>query len=573
MRQVRCALYTRKSSEEGLEQDFNSLHAQREACAAYVLSQASEGWSALPEPYDDGGVSGGTLERPALQRLLADIAAGKVDIVVVYKLDRLSRSLFDFAKLVELFDKGNVSFVSVTQSFNTTTSMGRLTLNMLLSFAQFEREVTAERIRDKLAASKAKGMWMGGVAPLGYAPDGRSLRIIPEQAALIRRIYERYFALGNVRLLLQELNASGARLPIRTLKSGKVIGGREFLPGPIYAILRSPIYAGDIGHRDKVYPGLHEAIIERELWDAVQTKITEQRQGERRGQRAATPSPLAGKVFDGDGNALIASHAAKGSRRYRYYISKPQVKAVLRVPALELEKAAASCIAAALDEPFAVLAQLGEKPSAASLARLFQRTEALATRLRSHEKQIVRDLVARVEIADHELRVQCDAAALAAEIWPSAMVEPAKVIALTADTRLKRSGRAVRLVHSSGSALTASPSPSVIKLVLKARRWWQILRTEPITIAALARREDVTPSYMCRIVRLAFLAPAVVDAIIAGTTRSGVSGGVIAQSGTIEPNWQDQIARLLPPSGRVLRTGATAGYGLRVVSAHVSARG
>lgn len=207
MKAVRCAIYTRKSSEEGLEQGFNSLHAQREACAAYVLSQASEGWVLLPEVYDDGGLSGGTLERPALQRLLGDVADGKVDIIVVYKVDRLTRSLLDFAKLVEALDKAGTSFVSVTQSFNTTTSMGRLTLNMLLSFAQFEREVTAERIRDKVAASKAKGMWMGGIPPLGYRPDGRTLAIVEEHAALVREIHARYLALGNVRSVAESLAA------------------------------------------------------------------------------------------------------------------------------------------------------------------------------------------------------------------------------------------------------------------------------------------------------------------------------------------------------------------------------
>lgn len=220
MKKVRCAIYTRKSSEEGLEQDFNSLHAQREACAAYILSQASEGWMLIPDEYDDGGLSGGTLERPALQRLMKDIAAGRIDIVVVYKVDRLSRSLLDFAKLVETFDKANVSFVSVTQSFNTTNSMGRLTLNMLLSFAQFEREVTAERIRDKIAASKARGMWMGGNPPLGYQPNGRTLAIVEEHAGIVRRIFAYYLDLGNVRLVVGELSREGIIAPERTATTG-----------------------------------------------------------------------------------------------------------------------------------------------------------------------------------------------------------------------------------------------------------------------------------------------------------------------------------------------------------------
>ena len=279
MNKVRCAIYTRKSSEEGLEQDFNSLHAQREACAAYILSQASEGWSLLPDEYDDGGLSGGTLERPALQRLLDDISAGKIDIVVVYKVDRLTRSLLDFAKLVETMDKAEVSFVSVTQSFNTTNSMGRLTLNMLLSFAQFEREVTAERIRDKIAASKAKGMWMGGNPPLGYKPERRTLAVVEEHAELIRDIYSRYLEIGNVRLLKQQLDDEGMLVPERFTSTGRRMGGAPFTRGQIYKILSNSIYAGRIEHKGEVYDGQHDAIIDHELWDAVQTKMEENRQG------------------------------------------------------------------------------------------------------------------------------------------------------------------------------------------------------------------------------------------------------------------------------------------------------
>ena len=263
MKPVRCAIYTRKSSEEGLEQGFNSLHAQREACAAYVLSQASEGWTLLPDIYDDGGISGGTLERPALQRMLADVAAGKIDIIVLYKVDRLTRSLLDFAKLVERLDRAGTSFVSVTQSFNTTTSMGRLTLNMLLSFAQFEREVTAERIRDKVAASKAKGMWMGGIPPLGYRPDGRSLAIVESQAAIVRDIYARYQRLGTVRLVADELLAEGIATPLRKTGTGRKFGGAKFSRGQIHAILRNPIYAGDIAHRGAIFAGQHPPLIER----------------------------------------------------------------------------------------------------------------------------------------------------------------------------------------------------------------------------------------------------------------------------------------------------------------------
>ena len=267
MKKVRCAIY--KSSEEGLEQDFNSLHAQREACAAYVLSQASEAWSLLPEEYDDGELSGGTLERPALQRLLGDIEAGKIDIVVVYKVDRLTRSLIDFAKLVETMDRTDVSFVSVTQSFNTTNSMGRLTLNMLLSFAQFEREVTAERIRDKIAASKAKGMWMGGVPPIGYEPDGRSLKVVENHAAFVREVFARYLELGNVRLVAGQMRENQIHAPRRILPTGREIGGGPLTRGQIYKLLANPVYLGEIHHKGQVYNGRHDAIVDRATWDRV----------------------------------------------------------------------------------------------------------------------------------------------------------------------------------------------------------------------------------------------------------------------------------------------------------------
>ena len=295
MKPVRCAIYTRKSSEDGLEQDFNSLDAQREACAAYILSQVSEGWNPLATSYDDGGVSGGTLERPGLQRLLEDVKSGLIDIIVVYKVDRLTRSLLDFAKLVEAFDAAGVSFVSVTQSFNTTTSMGRLTLNMLLSFAQFEREVTAERIRDKIAASKARGMWMGGVPPLGYRPDGRSLAIVPEQAVLVDSIYRRYLEIGNVRLLAEALREKGMLAPIRTTATGKSMGGRPFTRGQLYLMLACRTYIGEISHHGQIHPGLHEAIIKRDLWDRVQALLEQNRQGRRTGKNAEQASLLAGR--------------------------------------------------------------------------------------------------------------------------------------------------------------------------------------------------------------------------------------------------------------------------------------
>ncbi len=319
---IRCAIYTRKSSEEGLEQDFNSLHAQREACEAYVASQRHEGWTVLPEVYDDGGFSGGTLERPALQALLAAIAAGRVDVVVVYKVDRLTRALADFAKIVEVFDAQGVSFVSVTQQFNTTSSMGRLTLNVLLSFAQFEREVTGERIRDKIAASKRKGMWMGGHVPLGYTANDRSLAIDEAEAATVRRIYGLYRERGTVRLVQQEADRLGLVSKRRERPDGTTSGAVSFTRGALYKLLSNPVYAGDIVHRGTRHRGLHPPIVAPDLWEEVQLQLTG-RAARARGQGSIqSPSLLAGLIVDEAGEPLTPTHANNKGRRYRYYVSR-----------------------------------------------------------------------------------------------------------------------------------------------------------------------------------------------------------------------------------------------------------
>jgi DNA invertase Pin-like site-specific DNA recombinase len=322
----RCAIYTRKSSEEGLEQGFNSLDAQREACAAYITSQKAEGWKGLSGLYDDGGFSGGSMERPALRRLMADIAAGRIDVVVVYKIDRLTRSLADFARMVELFERHEVSFVSVTQAFSTTTSMGRLTLNVLLSFAQFEREVTGERIRDKIAASKKKGLWMGGMVPLGYDlpdPGSRVLAINEAEADLVRMICTRYLALGSVHALERELAGDGIRTKITKLADGRTRGGVAFSRGALFHLLRNRLYLGQIPHKGQSYPGQHEAIIAADMFAKVQEKLDAQ---SRRAPGSARPgiatSPLTGRIEDAEGNAMSPTFSyGKGGKLYRYYVS------------------------------------------------------------------------------------------------------------------------------------------------------------------------------------------------------------------------------------------------------------
>jgi DNA invertase Pin-like site-specific DNA recombinase len=317
----RCAIYTRKSSEEGLEQEFNSLAAQREACEALIRSQRNEGWVLAKTHYDDGGFSGGNLERPALQDLIADVRAGRIDIVVVYKVDRLTRSLADFARLVELFDGQGVSFVSVTQQFNTTSSMGRLTLNVLLSFAQFEREVTGERIRDKIAASKKKGMWMGGNVPLGYDANERTLVINPAEAETVRRIFALYREFGCVRRVKEEADRLGLRTKCSTTTNGNERGGRPFSRGHLYTLLSNPIYTGQIAHKGELHPGQHPALIDDESWSTVRDQLAANTSARRGRAKAAEPSLLAGLLVDARGERLTPSHAVKKGRRYRYYVS------------------------------------------------------------------------------------------------------------------------------------------------------------------------------------------------------------------------------------------------------------
>jgi site-specific DNA recombinase len=342
---LRCAIYTRVSTDSGLEQDFNSLDAQREASEAYIKSQAHEGWRLNRDHYDDGGYSGGSMERPALQKLLEDIKAHRVDVVVVYKVDRLTRSLADFAKLVELFDAHKVSFVSVTQSFNTTTSMGRLTLNVLLSFAQFEREVTGERIRDKIAASKRKGIWVGGVVPLGYRVEDRKLLVDEVEAETVRLIFELYLALGALPATAEELRNRGSLTRRRDLATGRTIGGVPVTKGPLAYMLKNRMYLGEINHRDKSYAGVHEGIVDKDLFDAVQAQLDENL-GHRKNKRAASQALLLGRIFDDRGNRMTPSYAVKQGVRYRYYVScvlaqgrKVEAGSLSRIPATEVEAA------------------------------------------------------------------------------------------------------------------------------------------------------------------------------------------------------------------------------------------
>jgi len=342
-RVFRCAIYTRKSTEHNLDLEFNSLDAQREACEASVKSQAHEGWRLIADHYDDGPFSGASLDRPALQAVLADVRSGKINIVVVYKVDRLTRSLADFAKLVELFDQHGVSFVSVTQSFNTTSSMGRLTLNVLLSFAQFEREVIGERVRDKIAASKRKGPWVGGAIPLGYRCADKKLVVVPEEAETVRSIFSRYRLLGSMPALIEDLDRRGVRTKANRLSDGRVRGGVRFGVGSLAHLLKNRFYIGEVVYHGELYRGEHEPILERDLFEAVQAKLRANAV-ERQVRLKGSPAILAGRIFDDRGNRMSPSHSNKGGVRYRYYVShaivqqrKAEAGSVARVPAPEIE--------------------------------------------------------------------------------------------------------------------------------------------------------------------------------------------------------------------------------------------
>src|SRR5436853_1194167 len=360
---VRCAIYTRVSTDQGLDQDFNSLDAQYDASQAYIRSQAHADWTLLRAKYDDGGFSGGNTDRPALQRLLDDVQAGKVDVIVVYKVDRLTRSLADFAKLVELFDQRNVSFVSVTQQFNTTTSMGRLTLNVLLSFAQFEREVTSERIRDKIAASKRKGLWVGGMAPLGYDTKDRRITVNEPEAETVRTIFRSYLKLGSLNLLMADLRKRGIVTKVRALKTGETVGGIPSTRGPLAHLLRNRFYIGGVPFKGELLKGAQPAIVDRDLFEAVQGKLSEQVNGHK-AARMKSEALLIGRIFEDRGNRMSPSHARKGSVKYRYYLSSALLQgmaggagSVRRVPAADIEAVVVRSVreplkpAAPIDDP------------------------------------------------------------------------------------------------------------------------------------------------------------------------------------------------------------------------------
>jgi site-specific DNA recombinase len=545
----RCAVYTRKSSEEGLEQDFNSLHAQREACEAFIKSQTSEG-RLVKTAYDDGGLSGGTMERPALQRLLADINQGLIDVVVVYKVDRLTRSLADFAKMVEVFDARGVSFVAVTQQFNTTTSMGRLTLNVLLSFAQFEREVTGERIRDKIAASKQKGMWMGGQVSLGYDVHERRLAINQSEAETVREIFRRYLELGSVRLLMGDLNRRGIRSKVRVAKNGNRSGGNPFFRGALYELLSNPIYVGEIRHKGIRHPGLHEPIVDRELWDKTQFLLRSRSARRAPTARKSATSPLTGRLFDESGRSLTPSHAAKGERRYRYYVSRRLIKGTAdptgrgwRLPAPEIERTVAAAACNILNDQGAIATAVHASGLPAHrLPSIFLEAEAWSKRLRSEvdAEAALKALVERVDLTDSSVRLALKIPISIADAEPSANADELSVARLV-PIQIRRRGVEMRLVIEGSGASAARADLALLKAVARARRWSEDLITgRAQSVAEVAEREGVGARYVRRLLRLAFLAPEIVDAIAAGRQPPELTAEALAERIELPLLWTEQ---------------------------------
>ncbi|MCT8971443.1 recombinase family protein [Microbaculum marinisediminis] len=577
-RRLRCAVYTRKSSDEGLEQSFNSLHAQRDACEAYVASQKHEGWMLLPQAYDDGAYSGGSMNRPALQRLLDDIRSGLIDIVVVYKVDRLTRSLADFAKLTELFDANGASFVSVTQAFNTSTSMGRLTLNVLLSFAQFEREVAGERIRDKIALSKRRGMWMGGLPPLGYDGIDKKLVVNEPEADTVRQIFHRYLKLGSIAALKQHLDASGVVSKRRRFSDGREVGGVSLSRGALYQILRNRLYRGEIAYRGEVHQGNHEAIVDEDLWSQVQDLLIAQSQRKRSapqhpddngaGQRYREPALLAGLVFDEQGNRLTPTYATKRGRRYRYYVSAPLTRGErnadgIRVPAPDLEALVAETLERYLSDGSWVCEHFGAGLDATQLERLVAAAGNLANRIASPASETegdvasrsdegLRSLIARVMVGKQRLALEVDEKCVveALEEIDRGLVQVdvrEEAIPIEVEAHTLRCGKQTRLVVGDVETEHRSPDPKLVKLVADAHRWFDDLRTgRRATIAEIAANANQQVSHVSRTIGLAFLAPDIAKMILMGSQPISLTPERLKANRPLPLEWNEQRVILLP---------------------------
>lgn len=522
----RCAIYTRKSTDEGLEMDFNSLDAQREASAAYIHSQAGEGWEPVNELYDDGGWSGGSMERPALKQLLDDIQAGKVDIVVVYKVDRLTRSLADFAKIVEILDARGASFVSVTQAFNTTNSMGRLTLNVLLSFAQFEREVTGERIRDKIAASKRKGMWMGGTVPHGYRVEDRKLLIEPKEAEEVRYIFNRYLELKSVPALVDDLARRGMHTRIRHRKAGGTIGNVCFGKGPLGFLLKNPVFIGKIRHKDSVYDGEHDPIIDQDIFDRVQSILASNNRDKLIALHAKSPTLLSGLITDPDGRPMSPVRGQKGSKQYCYYVTRFKAgedrSSICRVPAGALDKIVVDSFASYLRKPAHAnesTCKVDWQTRQSAEADLADSLHSIST---SELRAILIDHRVTIHIVDDRIDVKINK----------------DEVTITTAAQLVRRGNELRIVlrQDGASTNTNNTDPALVRLVVQgfAAREHLLNSTDIATISHYDKR------HLHRLARISWLAPDIITALLDGRQPVQLTARHLLRCAEIPLEWQQQ---------------------------------
>lgn len=522
----RYAIYTRKSTEDGLEQDFNSLDAQREACSAYILSQAGVGWEQVDDLYDDGGWSGGSMERPALQQLLSDVGAGKVDVIVVYKVDRLTRSLADFAKIVEVLDESEASFVSVTQAFNTTTSMGRLTLNVLLSFAQFEREVTSERIRDKVAASKKKGMWMGGAIPFGFRLEDCKLVERECEANDVRYIFSRYMELKSIPALEADLAEAGIRTRVREFSSGRTVGGSPFMRGPLALLLKNPIYAGKVRHKGTIYDGEHNGLISEKQFDEVQRILAENNRHHSIGHNCKTPSLLSGMLTDPDGRPMSPARGLKGSKVYCYYVTRECHREdnpdPWRLSAGPIDKIVLQAVGEWLGRPSSV-EQADRDHWHDTLKSRRVAKEKIETGSAIDKCAALIDLGCTVRLQREQLEVTL--ASGGAEDYAEIVVK----------TKIVRRGLEVKLVDLSGTT-PSQADPVLLRLVAQAfaaRKHLIDQESEPL-IEGLSKR------HLTRLARLSLLAPDITQVIIEGRQPAHLSGRQLLRRGDIPLAWEKQ---------------------------------
>ncbi len=535
---VRCAIYTRVSTDSGLDQEFNSLDAQYDAASAYIRSQAHAHWTLVRTRYDDGGFSGGSIDRPALQRLLDDVKSRRVNVIVVYKVDRLTRSLADFAKLVELFDAHGVSFVSVTQQFNTTTSMGRLTLNVLLSFAQFEREVTSERIRDKVAASKRKGLWVGGMVPLGYELKDGKLLIVKEEAEQVRTIFQRYLELGSVNRLVVELRERGFRTKIRKLSTGAIRGGVAFTQGPLFYMLRNRFYIGEVRYKNEIFPGPQPLLLDRELFEAVQAKLTEQ-WSHRTVMRNKSGALLSGFLFDNDGHPMAPTHATKNGLRYRYYVSQSHLRGPAKSSSSSVVRVSATDVEAVVINALKIKMHLCDRNEHNQL-----------------DRNTIAAIVDRIEVRKSQLAIHLKSqdAGAASDVDRDPERNPLSASGDTKGSLLlipwckppSRKAREILLPPSiprhTVRPIKAERRTALLKAIARGRAW-----LDEIVSGASQGAEQIAARHKCSVrhvnmtISMAFIAPALVKAAAEGRLPRGISVAALRDA---PAEWSRQFERL-----------------------------